>query len=277
MSVSSYRPVSDPEASFFIAAKWPQRLWKMMRLTVVCVLTLAVTAGAARAQIEDKLVEAGISVGAELLKTIGSKLASEGLDYLWGKDIAPDQRVAELQGRLTAYEDGFRRVDAKSADQIASLRKDLSSRTTADDVRRIVNETISALEARTSKLESRTGKLEKRQDAIDARIRDLEQFFAYIPTVPPAPLLPSASEESGKPAAHPLMVEWLNLLLRSEEGRHQRDGNGDAISFVHLRPRGSISPASSRLASPGSFEIGSVGGQEQCVVDQRRRRDFQIP
>src|SRR5208337_2480299 len=26
-----------------------------------------------------------------------------------------------------------------------------------------------------------------------------------------------------------------------------------------------------------SFEIGSVGGQEKCVVDQRRRRDFQIP
>ncbi len=26
-----------------------------------------------------------------------------------------------------------------------------------------------------------------------------------------------------------------------------------------------------------SFEIGSIGGQEKCVVDQRRRRDFQIP
>jgi len=26
-----------------------------------------------------------------------------------------------------------------------------------------------------------------------------------------------------------------------------------------------------------SFEIDSVGGQEKCVVDQRRRRDFQIP
>ena len=113
-----------------------------MRLAVVCVLTLAVTGGTARAQIEDKLIEAGISVGAELLKTIGSKLASDGLDYLWGKDIARDQRVAELQGRLTAYEDGLRRVDAKSADQIASLRKDLSSRTTADDVRKIVNETL---------------------------------------------------------------------------------------------------------------------------------------
>ena len=26
-----------------------------------------------------------------------------------------------------------------------------------------------------------------------------------------------------------------------------------------------------------SLEIGSVGRQEKCVVDQRRRRDFQVP
>src|SRR5258707_10031854 len=26
-----------------------------------------------------------------------------------------------------------------------------------------------------------------------------------------------------------------------------------------------------------SFKIGSIGGQEKCLVDQRRRRDFQVP
>jgi WD40 repeat protein len=189
----------------------------MMRLAFVCVLTLAATCSPVRAQdVYQKLAEVGIHVGGEVLKGIGSKLASEGLDRLWGKDVPPDTRVAELQSRLTAYEDGLRRVDAKSADQIAALRLDLSSRTTADDVRRIVNQTLASLEAR-------TGRLAADQAALEVRVRQLHDLFGYLPTVTPAPLLVSVSEESGKPAAHPLMVEWLTLLLRSEESRRQID------------------------------------------------------
>ena len=190
-----------------------------MRFASVCMLALAILGRPAHAQ----LAEVGTFVASELLKGIGSKLVGEALDNLWGKDVSPDQRVAELQGTLAAYESGLRQVDARLADQVSALRKDLSSRTTADDVRRIVNQTLAALEERTAKLESRTGKLENRQDAIDSRIRALEDFFGYIPTVPPAPLLASASQEAGKPAAHPMMVEWLNLLLRSEESRHLID------------------------------------------------------
>lgn len=200
-----------------------------MRFAAVCVLALAISGRSAHAQPAEgnparaQLAEVGTFVASELLKGIGSKLVGEALDGLWGKDITPDQRVAEFQGSLAAYEAGLRRVDARMADQVAALRKDLSTRTTADDVRRIVNQTLSALEERTKKLEDRTGKLENRQDAIDSRIRALEDFFGYIPTVPPAPLLASASEEAGKPAAHPMIVEWLNLLLRSEESRHKID------------------------------------------------------
>jgi WD40 repeat protein len=188
-----------------------------MRITLVCVLTLAVSASPARAQdVKQNLAEGAKWAGGELLKGIGSRLTDKGLDYLWGSDTAADQRVAELQGRLKAYEDGLRQVDAKSADQISALRRDLSSRTTPDDVRRIVNQTLASLEAR-------TGKLEYRQDALETRVAHLEGLLGYIPTVQPAPLLASASEESGKPAAHPLMAEWLNLLLRSEESRRRID------------------------------------------------------
>jgi hypothetical protein len=56
-----------------------------------------------------------------------------------------------------------------------------------------------------------------------------------------------------------------------ETRKHERD------SFPYAFPDDpSVEPVLDSQAWH-SFEIGSVGGQEKCVVDQRRRRDFQIP
>jgi len=178
-----------------------------MRLPVIAVVVMAVSVQQAPAQLKE--------IGVEVLKGIGSKLIDVGIDYLWGKDTTAEQRVTELQARLSAYEAGLRQVDAKLADQMAAFRKDLSAKTTADDVRKIVNQTLQSLEDRTTKLEVR-------QDLLDSRVRQIEELFGHIPTVPPAPLL-MASEPGGKPGVHPLTKDWLTLLLKSEESRLRID------------------------------------------------------
>src|SRR5262249_48609138 len=147
------------------------------------VLALIVTVTLAAPSFAQLLKE----VGVEVLKTVGAKLVGKGFDYLWGKEIAPDQRVAELQERLSAYESGLRQVDAKLADQIAALRKALNPRPPADEVRKIVNQPLKSLEDRTTNLENR-------QDLLDSRVRQIEELFGYIPTVTPAPLLVSSVE-----------------------------------------------------------------------------------
>jgi hypothetical protein len=80
-------------------------------------------------------------------------------------------------------------------------------------VQAIVNDTLATLEARTKELEAR-------QDKIDVRIREIEEAFGYLPTVPPSPLLRTTVSE-GEPAAHPLTVEWAKLLTRCESSRLQ--------------------------------------------------------
>jgi len=183
---------------------------RVLSLPSLLALAVLLTMSSPRAQAQGAEVLKFVAV--EGMKAIGTKLIDGGIDRLWGKETSGDQRVAELSDRLSSYESGLRQVDAKAADQIAALRKDLNTRTTADDVRKIVNQTLASLE-------ERTGKLENRQDTLDSRVRQLEDLFGYIPTVTPAPLLVSA-EQPGKPAAHPLTLEWLTLLLRSEKSRY---------------------------------------------------------
>jgi hypothetical protein len=191
-----------------------------MQLVVTCSLVLAIAGGIAHGQgVDEKLVEVGISVGCELIKGIGSRLVDKGLDYYWTKEVQPDLRVAELQSQLSAYESGLRRIDTKIADEVAALRKDVTTRTTAEDVRRIVRQTLEELEKRTGQLAARTKELEGRQDLVEARVRKIEELFGYIPTVQPAPLLVTASAEARTPTAHPLIVEWMKLLVRSERSR----------------------------------------------------------
>ena len=55
-------------------------------------------------------------------------------------------------------------------------------------------------------------------------------------------------------------------------------GNGGAIRFP--TPSHSDVPSVQPVLDSHArhcFEIGSIGRQKKCVVDQRRRRDFQIP
>ncbi len=94
-----------------------------------------------------------------------------------GIELWPDrERLTDIQGKQSAHESGLREVAGKLADQVADLRKDISSRTTPDDVRKIVKQTL-------KELEDRTGQLEYRQDMIDSRVRQIEELFGYIPTV----------------------------------------------------------------------------------------------
>jgi|GEM_PF-2377028 len=183
-----------------------------MRYALALVATVVVAAPPAFGQAKD----VAKFVGGELLKGIGSGLAKGAIELLWNKDTSGEQRVAELNTRLSAYEAGLRQVDAKSADQISALRKELSTRTTIEDVRKVVDRTLESLEERQANLENR-------QDTLDSRVRQLEELFGHIPTVPPAPLLITADQPDKPATAHPLILEWLTLLLRSEESRNRID------------------------------------------------------
>ena len=74
-----------------------------MRPCLLTVLVLVLAAPPAPAQLKE--------IGVEVLKGILSKGIDAGIDYLWGKDTAPDQRVAELQRQLSSYEAGLRQVE----------------------------------------------------------------------------------------------------------------------------------------------------------------------
>ena len=87
----------------------------------------------------------------------------------------------------------------------------------------------------------------------------------------------SAPDPKSAPTDDRYMVSAVSRLGR-EGGTEKRDGNGGAIRYptpFHCDVP-SVQPILD-LQAWHSFEIGSVGGQEKCVVDQRRRRDFQIP
>lgn len=145
-------------------------------------------------------------------KFCGEYLAGKGLDLLWESAFGSDEaRIKELDQRLVSYATLLRQVDEKQAAKIEQLRRDLSTKTTAAQVREIVNQTLAALSDRVKGIEARVDKL-------DDRVKQIEELFGYIPTVPPAPLLMS-SVEKGEPAAHPLTLEWLKLLCRSEQSR----------------------------------------------------------
>ena len=69
----------------------------------------------------------------------------------------------------------------------------------------------------------------------------------------------------------------LRCAAEREPGQQYADENGNAISFARPpTPPSSVQPVLDSQAWH-SFEIGSVGGQEKCVIDQRCRGDFQIP
>jgi WD40 repeat protein len=157
-------------------------------LAIAIVASLAMSASA-------QLTEVGKAVGIEVLKSVAGKLTDVGLDYIFSKDTSAEERVKELQQRLSAYEAGLRQVDVKLAEQMAAFTKQLSAKTTAEDVRKIVGQTLKTLE-------DRTANLELRQDKLESRVRSIEELFGHLP-----------------PGVHPLTKDWLGLLLRSEQSR----------------------------------------------------------
>ena len=70
--------------------------------------------------------------GVYVAKFFGEYLAGKGLDALFDSvGLSGEDRVKELNIRLGSYESSLRQVDAKMADQVASLRRELSTKTTA--------------------------------------------------------------------------------------------------------------------------------------------------
>jgi formylglycine-generating enzyme required for sulfatase activity len=147
---------------------------------------------------------------AYVAKYLGEYFLGKCLDEAWNSATGqPD--VYELDSRLRAFEGALSQVDARLSSKIAELRRDLNQRPTREEVRRIVLSVLNELEGRIAELERRT-------DRIEIRVAQLEEVFGFIPTVPPSPLIRSSVQE-GDPAAHPLTVQWAQLLCQCETSR----------------------------------------------------------
>ena len=140
---------------------------------------------------------------------------TKGAEYAWDSTFSNEEdRVQELDKRLQTYESLVHQVDERLATEVATFRRSLSGKTSPDDVRAIIAPSLDAIR-------QRMGKIEGRVDNLESRMTQLESIFGgMVPYLPPSPLLLSTAK-SVDPKAHPLTVEWLKLLVRSEKSRVQ--------------------------------------------------------
>ncbi|MFQ3649519.1 MAG: hypothetical protein SNJ75_04245 [Gemmataceae bacterium] len=152
-------------------------------------------------------------------REVGRILIGHSLEKLFGSEVKAPERITELQRRLEMYESMLLQVDAKQANEIAKLRRSLNEKTTAEDVRRIVEATLASLDEKLRDLEGRLGEADQRMLTLEKRVQAIEDLFGRISYFPPTPLLVRASDPDGKPQPHPHIKEWISLLCQSEESR----------------------------------------------------------
>lgn len=174
---------------------------------------------AAEGGFKEFALRASLFAGEKLLAGVVTATGEKLTDWAWNKTFGSDtDRLAEVDRRLATYQGLLEQVDAKVAGEIGDLRKELNTKTTPEDVQRIVNRTLTPVREKVQLLESQVGDLQRRTDKIDDRLKQIEDLFGRIPYVPPAPLLFSTVDTS-TPKAHPLTLDWLKLLVRSEQSR----------------------------------------------------------
>jgi WD40 repeat protein len=162
---------------------------------------------------------AGKEVAILAAKELGKYLVQKQLESLFDGDTKGSERINELNRRLEVFETVLRQVDATQAAEIAKLRRSLSEKTTAEDVRRIVEQTLASLDEKVREIEGRLTDAEKRTLTLEKRVEAIEDLFGRITYFPPSPLVIRESGAEGKPVPHPQIKEWLNLLSQSEESR----------------------------------------------------------
>jgi hypothetical protein len=110
-----------------------------------------------------------------LVISAGGELISEGLLRLWDSQFGnPQVRVEELDNRFRHFEELLRQVDKQRADEIATFRASLSEKTSAEDVRRIVQPALASMQARLDALEKDVGVLKQDVKGLDGRATNLE-------------------------------------------------------------------------------------------------------
>lgn len=98
------------------------------------------------------------------------------LDPLWDETfVTGEARMDILDERLRLLESSLRSIDYRYAQEIASFRKELSERTTPDQVRSIIKSSIADLEARVGKVEKRVSLVEEQIENLDTRVTRLEE------------------------------------------------------------------------------------------------------
>lgn len=143
--------------------------------------------------------------GDHAAQALASWIGRAILDKLFD-EVTFQSKKQEIRTDLELFDAALARVDEKLSNRIRDLRKQLESKASIEDVRRIVDETV-------AELESRVQQADRQVTSTEARVRELETIIGYVPTVTPSPLL--RINANGKPEAHPLTVKWANLLSSS--------------------------------------------------------------
>lgn len=186
----------------------------------------------------------------ESAKFIGGYLGGKTLDEMFNADGSA--KVDAIDARLRIAEEQLSSMGSEHAYQLRRLRDELTAKTSKERVRIVVEEAlsdlryqidaeISSVNSRVSRIDeransilhsvrSRTETLEQRQKRLKIEFAEhrekMEECFGYLPRIPPS-INPTSFDSAfvARPIVEPLLVLYVQLLVRSELGRvqHFRD------------------------------------------------------
>jgi len=141
-------------------------------------------------------------------KFLGEYFLGKALDEVWST-VTGTPNLKELDVRLKAFENALNQVDRTLSRSVEQLREELDSKTTKAEVRQVVLDVL-------ARLDDRIKELDQRVDRLDNRVKEIEEAIGllYLPTVPPAPVRPTAASPTST-ELHPLTVQWALLLVKS--------------------------------------------------------------
>src|SRR3989344_4841474 len=127
--------------------------------------------------------------------------------------LAEEQDAAkreEISQNLAALEGALDQSHASLKSKVAQLKTESGNRVDANTIRSTINEVLMELQQDIGKLRTDFDKLENMEG-------QTIELFGYLPTAAPSPLL--IDDVEGNVHAHPLTVEWAELLCESETQR----------------------------------------------------------
>jgi len=163
-----------------------------------------------------------------------SKLLGFTFAYMAGQQIDPywDKRrgnpdVTEMLIRLSTVEGYLREADAKSAEQVENIRKNITADTTREEYDNMCKQAFSVIEKRLSTLEGGVPENESSARDMDARLKR-SQAQAAAPSFPPVNTPANDIRQGARVPIDSLFRAWRELNFQS----YMQQWSKDAVQFT---------------------------------------------